>query len=104
MSRRRLDDATFDAEAVDEEGLPLVRLFTTFFLLLYMKGLPKSMWHREAACQYIFCMLLQAIASLSDKWRRSVDADICLSLFSAAVLLSRLTDGQSHSTLHIDLQ
>ena len=69
MSRRRLDDATFDAEAVDEEGLPLVRLFMTFFLLLYLKGLPNSMWHRKAACQYISFMLLQAVASLPDKWR-----------------------------------
>ena len=36
VSRRRLDDDTFDAEAVDEEGLPLVRLFIVFLLLLYM--------------------------------------------------------------------
>ena len=34
VSRRRLDDETFDAEAVDEEGLPLVRLSMTFLLLL----------------------------------------------------------------------
>ena len=36
VSRRRLDDDTFDADAVDEEGLPLVRLFMTSRLLLYL--------------------------------------------------------------------
>ena len=75
MSRRRLDDDTFDAEAVDEEGLPLVRLFMTSLLQLYMWRLPESMWHRDGACRsYVSLMLWQAATSLSDKWRRTVAA------------------------------
>ena len=104
MSRRRLDDDTFDAEAVDEEGLPLVRLFMTSLLLLYVWVLPESVRHREGACHsYMSLMLWQAAASLPDKWRRIVAAVIYLLLFSFAVPLPWLTDGQFHPFLHIDL-
>ena len=93
MSRRRLDDDAFDAEAVDEEGLPLVRLFMTSLLRLYVQGLPGSMWHRKGAC-HVSLMLQQAAASLPDKWRRIVAA-VIRTLFSFAVLLPWLTEGLS---------